>query len=596
MSSFWRADDSVKVGETKISIPSENGLSYSPGQKVQIFVDSSTKFMDGRETYLDFNVKISLPAGKKPTRLQLDQLGGSVLIKNIRIYDGSRGQLLEEINSYDSYVAVKYDYDKDASIENMRALREGSAVWQPGNRGDQGSSRTGMANTLSNPYFKRTSGNQGPAQLFDDASFLTAKCCIPLHTGIFGNSTTIFPVMMTDGLYIEIDLNDGPRVIKQLDSVLRDVRTTLNPIFHSTNGTDAPVSWGSGAIGATDRFYVTGDQNLSGTDRVARFPFVIGERIGMCVGANNGSNTTFSADANISAINLSTTANAGKGLIEVILDAAVESSKLMTPADNWVLYSTSVAAETSYAATYEVSNVNLIVSQVHLDPGYEAGMLQKVREGKAIEFDISSVTNYKHSILPSDRQTTFQIFAQNSRAKSLLVVPQDSTVYTSAQLISASGTYSIAGSDYSNASLTLKNTDDTSLAASRSGYTGIIDGLTAIQYTIDGQRVPSREISTRKMATRESIDAYHLYELEKCLDNAEIEPKSFMAFRNNFVFGRGFSAGGQKGAMDLRGKDLAVVLKYLDDNIPPVKGKLFNSYVFHLRRLMIREGTVEIIQ
>ena len=69
-----------------------------------------------------------------------------------------------------------------------------------------------------------------------------------------------------------------------------------------------------------------------------------------------------------------------------------------------------------------------------------------------------------------------------------------------------------------------------------------------------------------------------------------------MAFRNNFVFGRGFSAGGQKGAMDLRGKDLAVVLKYLDDSIPPVKGKLFNSYVFHLRRLMIREGAVEIIQ
>ena len=596
MSSFWRADDSVKVGETKISIPSENGLSYKPGQKIQIFVDSSTKFMDGRETYLDFNVKLSLPAGKKPTRLQLDQLGGSSLIKNIRIYDGSRGQLLEEINSYDSYVAVKYDYDKDASIENMRALREGSAVWQPGNRGTLGTSRTGMANTLTNPYFKRTTGNQAAAQLFDDSDFLTAKCCIPLHTGVFANSTTIMPVMLLDGLYIEIDLNDGPRVIKQLDSVMRDVRTPLNPILHSTNGTAAPAAWVAGATGSTDTFYVGPDQNLSGTDRVARFPFVVGERIGMCLAVNNGTATVFSADANISAINLSTTANAGEGLIEVILDAAVESSILMTPADNWVMYSTSVAAETSYAATYEVSNVNLIVSQVHLDPGYEAGMLQKVREGKAIEFDISSLTNYKHSILPSDRQTTFQIFAQNSRAKSLLVVPQDSTVYTSAQLISASGTYSIAGSDYSSDVLASKNTDDTSLAASRSGYTGIIDGLTAIQYTIDGQRVPSREISTRKMATRESIDAYHLYELEKCLDNAEIEPKSFMAFRNNFVFGRGFSAGGQKGAMDLRGKDLAVVLKYLDDDVPPVKGKLFNSYVFHLRRLMIREGAVEIIQ
>ncbi len=61
MSLFWSADDSVKVGETKISIPSENGLDYSPGQKVQIFVDPSTEFMDGRETYIEFNVKLALP-------------------------------------------------------------------------------------------------------------------------------------------------------------------------------------------------------------------------------------------------------------------------------------------------------------------------------------------------------------------------------------------------------------------------------------------------------------------------------------------------------------------------------------------------------
>src|SRR5210317_1822948 len=124
MSNYWRADDAVRVGETKISIPSENGLNYSPGQKIQLFVDSSTKFMDGRETYLEFNVKLSLPSGGTPTRLQLDKCS-STIIKNIRIYDGSRGQLLEEIADYATYVSVKYDYDKDKTTENMRALTEG---------------------------------------------------------------------------------------------------------------------------------------------------------------------------------------------------------------------------------------------------------------------------------------------------------------------------------------------------------------------------------------------------------------------------------------------------------------------------------------
>jgi len=258
------------------------------------------------------------------------------------------------------------------------------------------------------------------------------------------------------------------------------------------------------------------------------------------------------------------------------------------------MYSTAVADESSYDATYTVSDVNLVVSQVHLDPAYERGMIQKVKEGKAIEFDIMSLTNYKHSILSTDRQTTFQIFSQNSRAKSLLVVPTDSTVYTSAQKISGSGTYVIKGTSFSNACETTKDPDDICLTNNRTAYTGVVDELTSIQYTINGKRVPSREISTKKIATKSSLDAFHLYELEKTLDNSGIAPKSFSAFMDNFVFGRGFSAGGQGGVMDLRSADLSVVLKYLGTTAPTV-GKLFNSYIFHLKRLIVRDGGVEVV-
>ena len=211
MSLYWSSDSSVRVGEKKISVPSENGLSYSAGNKVQIFVDPSTRFMDGRESYLKFNVKLSLPAGKAPTRLQLDKCS-STLIKNIRIYDGTRGQLLEEVSDYASYVAVKYDYDKDKNSENRRALLEGCAVHTPDNRGTVGTSKTPMANTVTNPYFKKTSGNQSTP--YSDTDFLNAKITIPLHTGIFANSETIFPVFMTGGLYIEIDLNETENALQ----------------------------------------------------------------------------------------------------------------------------------------------------------------------------------------------------------------------------------------------------------------------------------------------------------------------------------------------------------------------------------------------
>ena len=160
MSSYWKVDDTMRIGQKYISIPSENGLEYTPEQKIQIFVDSSTKFMSGQDSYLDFNFQIKLPAGAVPTRLALDQMGGSALIKNIRIYDGSRGTLLEELDSYSTLCSVRYDYDTDDSTRNYRALREGSGVHNVANRGSMGTSYSAMANTLTNPYFKKVSGNQ----------------------------------------------------------------------------------------------------------------------------------------------------------------------------------------------------------------------------------------------------------------------------------------------------------------------------------------------------------------------------------------------------------------------------------------------------
>ena len=590
MSSYWKADDTMRIGETIISVPSENGLEYTGGQKVQIYVDKSTEFMSGRESYLDFNVKINLPAGEKPTKLQLDQMGGSCLLKNIRIYDGTRGNLLEEINDYASYVAVKYDYDADESIRNNRALREGGTNHTIANRGTQGSSESMMADTLTNPYFKRTSGDQrfdtGGDWSSDD--FLVAKCCIPLHTGIFANNESIFPIMLTQGLYIEIDLNEPENVIKQLDSVLRTRRTPLNAIFHSLNGSiGAPNDWNA-AAGAKDTFYIAKHNNLfepdANGDMVARMPFCVGEQIDFCQSNDNADiNASFNGILEIKEINAST-----NGLIEIKLKTARTVTAGLLVSENEAMFSKSVTTG-SYDATYTMSNVSLTISQVILDPDYKRGMLQKVREGKAIEFDIHTLTNYKHSILFSDRQTTFQIFAQNSRAKSLLVIPQDSTVYTSGQQISAQGTYNILGKESGGADI---DPDDICLLSNRSTYTGICDELQNVQYQINSRLVPSRPVSTKKIATRSSIDAFHLYEIEKMLDNSSIVPRSFRAFNENFVFGRGF--GVQNSALDLRGKDLAVILNYTGAKAP-TKNKLFNSFVFHIRRLVIRDASVEVV-
>ena len=344
MSQFWKADSMMRVGERKVSVSAEHGLSYSPGSKVQFFIDASNKFIDGRECYLDFNVRLSLPSGGIPTRLQLDRCT-STLIKNIRIYDGTRSQLLEEISDYASYVAVKYDYDNDATLKNLRGLIEGCPSDTADVRGTKGTTKTPMANTVHNPYVPKINTVVAGAN-FTSTDFLNAKISLPLHTGIFSDSSTIFPVMMTNGLYMEIDLNDADNVIKQFDSVLRDVRTPLNPHFHSLNGSSTPDDWGNGD--ASSEFYVTTDNCIAGGNQaVSKFPFVVGETFKFCKSNNNGSDSSFSGLLTISDINYSGTADGGEGLVQVTTTASRTNNGSDVASGDWVLYSTAVAHASS---------------------------------------------------------------------------------------------------------------------------------------------------------------------------------------------------------------------------------------------------------
>lgn len=571
MSSYWSPDNVVQIGESKVEIPAENGLSYSGGGKVSLMIPPSVKFMDGKKSFLQFNLKLALPSGKNPTLLQLDHAGGGMLIKNMRIYDGTRGNLIEELNEYSSLVAMKYDYDTDDSARSIRALEEGGTAHSLKNQGTLGNIQSEYTDTYTNPYFKVGAGKTAT---LTDADFTTVKCCVPLHAGVF--SGKIFPVMMSNGLYLELDLQPAARVIKQLDTAVSGRKLQLNPTFQSRNGSlDAPSDWVDGA--STETIFLTTDNNLVGADRVNACPFVVGEAINF-IKESDLSEAGLDIPWIISEIN----ACATNGLIQIKTASAVTNSTgqdIVT--DEWRVESTSASAETSYDATYTMSDVNLVVHQVDLDPKFQAGMEAKIREGQSIVFDIHSVTNYKNSLLASDRQTSFLVHARNSRAKSIIVSPTDSTIYTSAQLVSASGTYSIA-----------ENDADITCNSNRSGYTGICDFLTSVQYQINGKLVPSRPVSTKKCATRNSIDAFKIFEDEKALANAGITPRSFVKFLDNWILGRGFAIG--NGIADLRDKDLSVILKY-EETSAPTKPKMINSFVFHIRKLTMRgSGGVDV--
>ncbi len=587
--SYWTSDNIIQMDEKQVSISAENGLDYTvndTGRKIQLFIPPSVKFLSGKDSYLQFDLTISQDAGIR-SRLQLDPAGAGMIVQNLRIYDGSRGNLIEEINEYNQLVAINSDYNTDASLKNMRALTQGGTHWSGKNRGTEGTSQTDYAEVQNNPWSKPYNDGITQDVNFDHTTDNnTVKCCVPLdQSGVFTGD--IFPVLMTNGLYIELDLMPAPRIVRQLDSVVRFRRTALNPVFleveaHTVaNGNSAGIDRGDWPIAtnaSTVQTLVVSNKNSN--FKVSNFPFVVGEKYRFVKYASltsgNGSDL-ISQEMTIEEIDVNASGN-----LRIKNTASINASTNASIDGTWAMFSTTVQDAAAFNPTYKVANFQFIAHQVILDPAYEQRMLAKARAGKFIEFDIYSKTNYKNSLLASERQGTFLIHTNNSKAKSIICIPTDASVYTPQQLASSNGTYEISN-----------NNMDIFLNSARSGITGCCDFLSSVQFQIDGKLVPSRPVSVKKIASRNSIDAFHIFELEKTLSNAKIEPRSLSKYMENFLVGRGFG-GSSDGAMDLRGKDLSILLNY-SETTAPTKNKTFSTFVCYVKRIRIRGGLVEVM-
>jgi len=602
MSSYWSNEDKIKISQTQISIPSSNGQSYtttagSDGARVDFVIPPNTKFFDGKNSYLQYEIKLALGAGADPTRLILDPtIGGQSVIKNLRVLTSS-GVEIETIADYNAMVQVKYSYNSDDSMRKMRSLKEGSLIHAVANRSTRGVSISNANDLDSNPYFLPQPAPPAGRD-FGNADFLFAKVCLPLHCGVFAGSSKIFPNMLVGGLRVEVDLEDPAKIIKQLDSVNRNRRMKLNPSFHGINA--AGDDLGQGATNRTEIFLAKNNNMLS----VAACPFVKGERINFCKDNDPNAQTLITTNDGATAasptitdieldgsghIKLTTTAfrNIAGGTGQVVnKDFIVYSASIDRKATN-VGGAESQLAITSYPTSYTIRDMQLVVQQVGIDPRYEAGMVQKMRDGGSVELDIHSVTNYKHSLLASNRNATIDMPLSNTRAKSVIVVPTDATTYNTAQLQGAFDTYS----EERSANM------DGRLASAKSGQVGIIDQLSSYQFVIDTKLVPSRPVVTSKINGGISIAAQPLIESEKALNQAKITPRSFVDFNRNFIIGRAFAL--NDGVANLNNKMNQLQLFYNERSVagvdrPPVKQKLLMAFCFHIRRLSIKGSSVQI--
>lgn len=585
--SYWSADSVVQIGEEQVEIPAERGLSYEVGsvsRKVVFQVPQSIGFFSGKDSYLTWDMKIKSTSTRK-TRLQLDPAGCGMCVETCRIM--CNGVVLEEITDCNQLVAMKYDYEKDQSLQKHRAVMEGATAHNFLCAGTRGSSKSDMCDTQTNPWFKQLEEVQ-PADDYDQATDgLSVKCCVPMfYSGIFSGG--VFPVMLLEnGLTIELDLAPAPSIVRQLDSVTMNRRRTLNPIFHGTDaaGTAWAVTDGQPANDVpVNQVWLKTSNNC---DTISKCPFVRGEFISFVEITDADADPIIFGSVGdpatqIPAVQI-TNIDINGGFVRLTFANAYNNrgadSRDITSGD-FAVVSLSAQLEASYDVKYQVDNLNLVVHKLEIEPEQVRSMLQEVRDGSSVEFDVHSFTNYKSSMLKSDRQGTIRINAKNERAKALLTLPCDSSIYSAGDLLSSKDTYEITQDDM-----------DTRLMSHRTGLSGCCDFLSEFQLQISGVNVPSRPVSTRKIATRKSIDSFFLFELEKGLANSHIQPKSFSKFMENFVIARSF--GTTSGVMDLRNEDVTLQLRYAETTAP-TKDKMFSSFVSHIRRLRIKDGYCEV--
>jgi len=584
--SFWKAENSIPIEQTSKSVPVLNGLDFSAGQEVRINVPPSTKFIKPDECYLQGDFKIKMPtldASTHATRLQLDpRLGGQSLIKDIRIYTSAEfgSVLLEEIQDYNSLVSIMRDYDTNDSEKKKRALTEGATIWIPETRGTLGQTRSECADTFTNPYSKETFVGDAKQGAFTDDNYLSCKLCLPLETGIF-RSPKIWANMYT-GLQIVITLESAPRVLTQLDSVSRHKRSRLLPQFHSLNGSKtAPNDWGDNASATI--FYISGDVNSQITPKSCGF--VVGERINF-VSPDNASVSDLTGDIP-EILSIESGTGTQSGLLKVTMKNEVKNETGgAIVKKSWFVYSDSVlsAPNDSYDASYTFSNVELVVQEVDMGSNYVNDLLATMKESGSIMNDILSVTNYKYSQSKDDIVANIRLPLNQARAKAILSQPTDATAYGTKDRIGAKGTYDIGGN---------VNEDGQLLAGDQ--FRGISDEITDYQFVYDGRLQPSRPVSCSKTSSKASISAQPIIELQKALVQSGINVRSLGDFNRNFVIGRALSMSvmGVEGVYDTRGKDFNLQVNY--QGTAPTKNHLWNNFVYHLRRIVIKGDSVSVI-
>jgi len=601
-STNFSASDYETIPSKSQIVPSDHQLVYRSAQTIRFEIPKFMGFIDPRQTYLKFKVKVkNAPAICRFS----NKCGCHGLINNLRITDMNTNLVLENIQSYGELAEKLHYYTENRSIRNKRGLTElleyDSRDFD-GPSYDNYPSRNGDKSQLFNSYETGTQASYSSAGKGITATN-TCEVAMRLYSGVLGQlNSKMYPAMLNQGLRVEIDLNtagkalelwSGAGICEDTGEVSTDLVESCrfgilfadnatstgtdpiefldlyiekNPGYNQLNFGLTPPTLGPTLEAVQDgcrpiRNQLVGALNLQPGKRLHAFnnasPAVLVDcGIITSVECNSGEDTGALAYVRVNlqansatggvALPVADTLQGGSGRDQA---GAVGVAKNNTA---FIKRTDMFGATANFQPELEITDVEFVVKNATPPSAYIEKFGKQVGTNEGAVYDYYSFSTYRKTVQQAEQVAQIDLPVNNDRATSILSIPV------------------INGQS--------ESVDKNNLAST-------VDNANTYSFLVNNKLQPTRAVNVGSLSDTQPVASQTaLWETEKALSSSRQLVRNLNEPNKNFMFGRALARYG--GIFNADG-NLSLKVDYKNAPNGPQHNKLFISYVGGFRRLRV---------
>ncbi len=532
------------VPSKSVAIRPEVVSDVGQSEQIRINIPSFTGFLDPNQTFFKCDLEM------KDCRGQLvpDPNGGvHSLFRNVLYRDGNNATTLELDEDYNANKSLLNHITQTPSTIHKRELFSGVQN-SIGNTADE--------QTLY--YAQRAIAGGATDTAPDETKRATNKVEIQtqLNSGIWKQGN-ILPVSAMNGMRVQIDTEDILRSCQYVDLFGEEGGIATDPI----KMTSADIAIGDQKRQDAQNYAITTDCDpaknpfaindiLYGADATE---VVLGTIQGFYVDATKLGITYVPLRNNNGGVPVALTQNTADVYFKVADRQVALDFYLPTDGGG------NVKNGRQEAPQYVLSNIEMVCQSVQPPASYVEGLLRASQSEKGVSFDIMSYELFRHNQANTAGLFQCQIPTLAKRAKSLFSQP-------------------------------LSVTNARSLA--HSSLSGIVDDAQNYEWIWGTNHYPSRLVPLQRYSQAKGTngtfgsEALHISELQKAVVNVNEPVRNLHLLKDHFCISRSLTKYGQ--IMDLSTQTLSLRVDYGNGT----EQKLFNNYVYGLRRITISRGQV----